>query len=91
MIFHREGFEDGYFGGFNDERWIETYSSPGWFGYGCFAINYAYNDSKYKYSTAEECWDGTGGETIEKWNYPRGEDWVCQHCKFSSKTFTDFI
>ena len=37
-----------------------------------------------------ECWERTGGETTEQWNYPR-EDWVCQHCKYSSKTFTDFL
>ena len=90
-IFHREGYESGYYGGFNDERWIEEYSSPGWFGYAHYAINYAYDDSKHKYSTAEECWEQTGGETTEKWNYPRGENWVCQYCKYSSKTFTDFI
>ena len=87
-IFHKEGHQDGYFGGFNDERWIETYSEPGWFGYGYFAINYAYSDLRHKYSSAELCWEKTGGEPAERWNR---ENWVCKYCNYSSKTFTEFI
>ena len=89
-IFHRKGIIRVYFGGFNDERWMESYSEPGWFGYAHIAINYAYSNESKKYKTAELCWTSTGGETQEQWD-DRGENWVCQHCKFSSSSFTSFI
>ncbi len=69
---------------------MQSYSEPGWFGYAHIAINYAYSNESKKYKTAELCWTSTGGETQEQWD-DRGENWVCQHCKFSSSSFTSFI
>ena len=90
-IFHRIGYERGYYGGWNDERYIVDYSDPGWFGFPEFAFDYAYDDTRNKSHTPEECWKNTyGGDTTEKWNRNGGK-WSCEKCKYSSDTFTSFI
>ena len=84
-----------------DDFRYNTSKENGWIGCDYFKdYSVEYDTDEWGYETrrtvgrnksAEECWDRTGGSTLEKWQKHFEHQMKCKKCNFTSYNFIDFI
>ena len=56
---------------------------------------YAGGEKRYQslrwFKTSDDCWNNTGGSTLNEWNEEWNNEWKCNKCVFTTKSFLDFI
>ena len=84
-----------------DDYRYNTAKDNGWIGGDYFQdYHYETDTDEWGYETsrrvgsnksAKECWDKTGGSTLEKWENRFNFEWKCKKCNFKSYNLIDFI
>lgn len=85
-----------------DDYRYNTAKDNGWIGGGDYLKDYGWetDTDEWGYETlrtvgrnqsAEECWERTGGSTLEKWKDHFTNQMECKKCNFESYNFIDFI
>ena len=71
------------------DKWIFHHSSK--YDGSDWASQYGYHNGPADINDPKECWKKYGGSTANDWNESYKNEWTCNNCKETRKSFLEFL